>query len=109
MGNAVAARALQAQSMWMLSIGGVLGALLLGAVHISMVLGHWYLVMRALSFDHLRRMNRILLGALVVRGAWFTATVFGLSRTDPWLATELLSPLWSASGLLFFTLMRLLW
>lgn len=109
MSRALATRAIEAGSPWMLSIGGILGALLLGAVHIAMVLGHWYLVMRQLSFEHLRRMNLILLGVLVARAIWFGATLWGLERTDPWLAAYVLSSLWSVSGQLFFTLMRLLW
>lgn len=107
--DVLAARQITASSPWMLSIGAILGALLLGAVHVSMVLGHWYLVMRQLSFEHLQRMNLILVGTLAARVIWFLITLTSLEHTDPALAAYVLPSLWSVNGQLFFTLMRILW
>ncbi len=47
--------------------GAVTSALLLGAALVSMVLGHWYLVSRKISFGPLRHLTRLLAIALVVR------------------------------------------
>ena len=46
---------------WLLFAGLIAGALLLGGVHATMVLGHWYLIMRNLDFKHLRRATKICL------------------------------------------------
>lgn len=51
------------------------GLLLLGATHTAMVLGHWYLLMRGLSFGHLVRFCRLAVGATVTRGALLLAAV----------------------------------
>ncbi|MBI2931396.1 MAG: hypothetical protein HYY16_07070 [Planctomycetes bacterium] len=43
------------------------GALLLGTSVVAMILGHWYLVNAALSFDLLLRLTRLLLLAIAVK------------------------------------------
>ncbi len=50
---------------WFVGIGFVSGAMLLGASHVTMLLGHWYLVMHQLSFEHLRRFTLAFAGAIV--------------------------------------------
>jgi hypothetical protein len=52
---------------WLLGIGFLSGAVLLGASHATMVLGHWYLVMRQLSFVHLRRYTLAFAIVIVLR------------------------------------------
>ena len=54
------------QSLW-LTAGAVSSALLLGSALVTMVLGHWYLVVRGLSFAPFRRLTLILGGALCLR------------------------------------------
>jgi hypothetical protein len=82
---------------------------LLGATHIGMVLGHWYLLMRRLSFVYLQRFAQLLLGAVALRSLWLIITLGMLDNYDPLLAANFLPALWSPGGHLFFMLMRLLW
>lgn len=49
---------------WLVGMGFVSGAILLGASHVTMLLGHWYLVMHQLSFEHLRRFTLAFAGAI---------------------------------------------
>jgi hypothetical protein len=89
---------------------GVLSAtLLLGATNVGMILGHWYLLMRRLSFDHLLRFAQIVLGAVGLRIVVVFVTVSSLYKFDPALASTFIPPLWSFQENLFFFLMRLLW
>ncbi|HUI05488.1 MAG TPA: hypothetical protein VL486_00630 [Verrucomicrobiae bacterium] len=85
------------------------GALLLGAATVGMILGHWYLLMRRLSFEHLLRFTQIVLGAVGLRCLVVLATVVLLRDYDPNLARTFIPSLWSIHGNLFFFLMRLLW
>jgi hypothetical protein len=89
---------------------GVLSStLLLGATNVGMILGHWYLLMRRLSFEHLLRFAQIILGAIGLRLAVVVVTVVSLDKFDPALASTFIPSLWSPHGNLFFFLMRLLW
>jgi len=76
------------------------GALLFGWVHGSMVLGHWYLIMRGLSFGHFQRATFQLLIAVVVRGV-------GALGIGCWLAYDSGST-HPATDLLYLS-MRVLW
>jgi hypothetical protein len=87
----------------------VSGALLLGATSVGMIFGHWYLLMRRLSFEHLLRFAQIILGAVGLRILVVFATLSSLGRFDPDLARVFLPSLWSPHGNLFFFLMRILW
>jgi len=108
-GKAVAARHWQTEAVWIFDASVLAGTILLGAVHIGMILGHWYLLMRRLSFVYLERAAQLLLGAVVVRILLLLATLAWLEHFDPLLAANFLPPLWSAEGNLFFMIMRLLW
>ena len=57
----------------------ITSSILLGAVLLDMILGHWYLVIPGLSFGHLERMTRVLAIALVLRVAVSAWTV-GVAR-----------------------------
>lgn len=75
------------------------GAFLLGATNGSMILGHWYLIMRQLSFDYLKRFVWILLVAIAARAGLFAVRVT--------LQREQLRPsLWSTQGDLIFVIIR---
>ncbi|HEU5182662.1 MAG TPA: hypothetical protein VFW45_17885 [Candidatus Polarisedimenticolia bacterium] len=63
---------------WAPAANSLAAALLLGAVSVALLLGHWYLVLPGLALRHLRRMTlclalalglRLLLGALVLSSA----------------------------------------
>jgi hypothetical protein len=89
--------------------GVVSGTLLLGATNVAMILGHWYLLMRRLSFEHLLRFAQIVIGAVGLRILVVFATVTSLGKYDADLAHVFLPSLWSLHGNLFFFLMRILW
>ena len=53
---------------WPWSIAGALASIaLLGSVNLAMLLGHWYLVVRGMSIDPLRRLTIATLAAVLVR------------------------------------------
>lgn len=52
---------------WMLVINNLAGTALLGSVMLTMVFGHWYLVVPRLSIDPLKRLTKVLIGAIAVR------------------------------------------
>jgi hypothetical protein len=52
---------------WMLLINHLAATALLGSVMLTMVFGHWYLVIPKLSIDHLARLTKVLIGAIVLR------------------------------------------
>jgi hypothetical protein len=69
------------------ALGLVTAAVALGSVTAGMLLGHWYLVTPKLSPDPLRRLIRILIGALFAQGllvAWSVVT-FGVDDAVAWL------------------------
>ncbi|MBV9463617.1 MAG: hypothetical protein JO317_05255 [Verrucomicrobiae bacterium] len=80
------------------------GAVVLGAVHGSMVLGHWYLIMRDLDFSHLRRAAKIFGAILAARALTVVALPIALRGVAPLLAYSV-AP---ARDPFFFT-MRVFW
>ncbi len=100
---------LQSDASYFFGAGALTGALLLGATNVTMILGHWYLVMRRPSFEHLERLTRVLLAAVGLRIAVVVATLLLLGHFDPDLAATFIPNLWSIHGNLFFFAMRVLW
>jgi hypothetical protein len=89
--------------------GVISGTLLLGATNVAMILGHWYLLMRRLSFEYLLRFSQIVLATLGLRIAVVFGTLLMLGDFDADLARTFIPSLWSIHGNLFFFLMRLVW
>jgi hypothetical protein len=52
---------------WVLLLNHVAATALLGSVMLTMVFGHWYLVVPRLSIDPLRRLTKVLIGAIALR------------------------------------------
>jgi hypothetical protein len=107
--QALAARGIATTAPWFFDAGVLTGALLLGAINVGMILGHWYLLMRRLSFEHLLRFAQIVLGAVGLRIVVVLTTVLLLGSYDADLASTFIPSLWSVHGNLFFFLMRVLW
>jgi hypothetical protein len=105
----LAARGIATSVPWFFDASLLAGTLLLGAVNVGMILGHWYLLMRRLSFEHLLRFAQIVLGAVGLRVAVMFMTILFLGRYDAELADTFIPSLWSVHGNLFFFLMRMLW
>ena len=105
--SALRIRGLETQAMGFFDAGVISAMLLLGATHVGMILGHWYLLTRRLSFEYLARFTQLLLGAVTFRSLVVISTVLMLSRYDAPLAERLILPLWSPSGSLFFFVFRI--
>jgi hypothetical protein len=108
-GQILAARGIDTIAPWFFDAGVVSGTLLLGATTVAMILGHWYLLMRRLSYDHLLRCSQFALGAVALRILVVCGTIWLLGGSDPDWARVFLPSLWSLHGNLFFFLMRILW
>lgn len=84
------------------------GAILLGATTVGMILGHWYLITRRLSFEYLELFAKILLGAVGLRALVLLGMVATLKTFDPKLGVSFITPLWSLDGNVIFFALRLL-
>ena len=101
------ARGIETSAIWFFDAGVLSGMLLIGVTHVGMILGHWYLLMRRLSFAYLERFAQMLIGAVVLRALVLITTLVALDNVDPLVAERLLPHLWSASGLFFFFALRI--
>ena len=70
---------------WMLAINHFAATAVLGSVLLTMVFGHWYLVIPRLSIDHLMKLTKVLMGAILLRMASVVVT-FALIRMEPSLS-----------------------
>jgi hypothetical protein len=52
---------------WVLLLNHIAATALLGSVMLTMVFGHWYLVIPGLSIDPLKRLTKVLIGAIGLR------------------------------------------
>jgi hypothetical protein len=75
---------------------------LLGSVMLTMVFGHWYLVIPGLSITHLERLTRVLMAAILLRMATIVLT-FGVVEVQQSVPlTRVFSELMLAQGLFFW-------
>jgi hypothetical protein len=63
---------------WMLLINHLAATALLGSVMLTMVFGHWYLVIPKLSIDHLARLTKVLITAIAIRIVTIVASLLVL-------------------------------
>lgn len=85
------------------AVSAAIGGLFLGAVLLTMNLGHWYLVSRSLPFQLLARGATLIAGLAVLRGALLAAAV----AADP--RPEGLEALLSLDRDALFFLFRIVW
>jgi hypothetical protein len=52
---------------WILLVNHIAATALLGSVMLTMVFGHWYLVIPGLSIEPLKRLTKVLMGAIAIR------------------------------------------
>src|SRR6185436_9977708 len=52
---------------WVLLFNHLAATALLGSVMLTMVFGHWYLVVPRLSIDPLKRLTKVLIGSIGIR------------------------------------------
>lgn len=108
-GRVMAVRSIYTGAPWFFDAGVLSGAFLLGVTNVGMILGHWYLLMRRLSFEYLLRFSRLLLAAVGLRILVVILAIALLPVSDPGLGGTFVPALWSPQGNLFFFLMRILW
>lgn len=108
-GRMLAVRGWMVDRTLLFDAGMLAGAMLLGATTVGMILGHWYLVMRRPSFEHLERFTQLVVGTAGLRALVFVGTILLLDDVEPKFASTFIPNLWSAHGDLFFVVMRVLW
>src|SRR5205807_4285031 len=70
---------------WILLLNHFAATALLGSVMLTMVFGHWYLVIPRLSIDPLKRLTKVLMAAIAIRTVTIVASfaVLELKQTIP--------------------------
>src|SRR6266581_8290583 len=87
---------------WMLLLNHLAATALLGSVMLTMVFGHWYLVIPRLSIDPLKRLTKVLIAAIAVRIFTIAASflVLQLKQVIPFSAV--LRELFVQQGIFFW-------
>ena len=87
---------------WVLVINHVSATALVGSVLLTMVFGHWYLVIPGLSIDHLMKLTKVLMAAILLRILTVVMT-FALMQTEPSITLwQVLSALMLHWGIFFW-------
>ena len=88
---------------WVLVANHVAATALLGAVMLTMVFGHWYLVVPKLSIEPLRMLTKVYLGAIALRTLTLILTLIVLEYQDAALSwAGIASELLVRQGLFFW-------
>src|SRR5215470_11403625 len=87
---------------WVLLLNHLAATALLGSVMLTMVFGHWYLVVPRLSIDPLKRLTKVLIGAIATRVVTIIAslTILDFQQSIPLRA--LLQELMVQQGIFFW-------
>jgi hypothetical protein len=75
---------------------------LLGSVMLTMVFGHWYLVIPKLSIDPLKRLTRVLMGAIAIRICTILASLVVLQLEQSIPLASVLRELMIQQGIFFW-------
>jgi len=87
---------------WLLAVNHFAATVLLGSVLLTMVFGHWYLVIPKLSIDHLMKLTKVLMGAIILRMISVVVT-FALIKMEPSLSLwNVLPALMVQQGIFFW-------
>jgi hypothetical protein len=92
----------------MLAVNHLAATALLGSVLLTMVFGHWYLVIPRLSIDHLMKLTKVLMAAILLRMATFVMTFVVVGMEPSLSLTGVLSGLMLQLGQGIFFWPRLL-
>ena len=87
---------------WVLAINHLGGTALLGSVMLTMVFGHWYLVVPKLSIDPIRLLTKVYLGTIGFRFLTIVLTLVVLNAVQPIPLTNVASELLIRQGLFFW-------
>jgi hypothetical protein len=107
-GKTLAARGMETTTPILFEGTILAGAFLLGAVNVGMILGHWYLLMRRLSFEYLERFAKLFLAAVAIRAGLVLIIATKLQSLDPKLGHYFIADLLAMDGHLFFFALRVL-
>jgi hypothetical protein len=87
---------------WTLLINHLAATALLGSVMLTMVFGHWYLVIPKLSIDHLERLTKILIAAIAFRILTIVGSLVVLQAERPLPLTAVLRELMIGQAMFFW-------
>ena len=87
---------------WMLLINHLAATALLGSVMLTMVFGHWYLVIPRLSIDHLVVLTKVLIASIAVRVLTIVASLAVLRMEQTIPLTAVLRELMVSQGIFFW-------
>lgn len=87
---------------WILLLNHLAAAALLGSVMLTMVFGHWYLVMPGLSIDPLKRLTKVLMGAIGIRIVTIAASLAVLQFAQSIPLAAVLRELMVQQGIFFW-------
>ena len=87
---------------WMLLINHLAATALLGSVMLTMVFGHWYLVVPKLSIDHLARLTKVLIAAIALRILTMLASLIVLQAEQSLPLTAVLRELMVGKAMFFW-------
>lgn len=87
---------------WMLLINHLAATALLGSVMLTMVFGHWYLVVPRLSIEPLKRLTKVLIAAIGIRALTMLASLFLLRVEQPISLAVVFDELMIRQGIFFW-------
>jgi len=87
---------------WVLLLNHLAATVLLGSVTLTMVFGHWYLVVPRLSIDPLKRLTKVLIGAIAIRIVTIVASVAVLKLEQTIPLAAVLRELMVQQGIFFW-------
>jgi hypothetical protein len=87
---------------WTLLINHLAATALLGSVMLTMVFGHWYLVIPKLSIDHLARLTKVLIAAIALRILTILASLIILEAEQSLPLTAVLKELMVGQAMFFW-------
>jgi hypothetical protein len=87
---------------WVLLLNHLAATALLGSVMLTMVFGHWYLVVPRLSIDPLKRLTKVLIGAIGIRILTIVASLVVLQFKNSIPLAAVLRELTVQQGIFFW-------
>jgi hypothetical protein len=87
---------------WTLLINHLAATGLLGSVMLTMVFGHWYLVIPKLSIEHLERLTKVLMAAIAIRILTMLASLFVLQAEQSLPLTAVMRELMVGQAMFFW-------
>src|SRR5439155_10187054 len=87
---------------WMLLLNHLAATALLGSVMLTMVFGHWYLVIPKLPIDHLARLTKVLIAAIAFRIVTILGSLVVLQAERPLPLTAVLRELMVGQAMFFW-------